>query len=95
MKLLQLVVLTGILVVLSIIAAELRPIAQVSQFEVGLGKGIAAWANKPAETRAERNARLQREQQELDKDAAAIWSTPWPAEKKPAKPRPATSEPSR
>ncbi len=79
------VLLSAILVVLSVVAFELRAISRDLQLVGDVRAAIVAAGGRPPESRAERNARLQRQQRELTDDMRAILDTPDSAPHKPAK----------
>lgn len=80
--------LAGILVVLIGIGFELQTIArELNRLPVSSSISVDRVA-APAETREQRNIRLQREQHERELDALAIWNAPSAAKQKaPATPR--------
>jgi len=76
MRQVQIVLTAAVLVMLSVIAWQLHQIDRELQSTATLSRGIVQLLERPVETRAQRNERLQRNQQELEEDVKAILATP-------------------
>lgn len=76
MERMKLLLLSVVAVALCVIVFELAQL-NTNLHDVGnFTRGFAQGLNRPPETRAQRNERLQHNQQELTEDALAILATP-------------------
>lgn len=76
MRQIQLALLSAIFLVLCVIAFQLTRLAADLQLGADIRGGLVAAAQRPPETREQRRARLQLEQQQLNQDFIDILETP-------------------